>query len=145
MQLLVCPWEISGGTSGGSVSRCLARIILTWISFHSNPPPGGGHLFGAICVSLCVSVCVRVHIHSHWAVHADIHVGYVCVFVGLHANTFWCVCAGVFSDYSNSSDSHWPRKITQLTSCIDTYRCMEMTIYLYIIYVLANKNTVFWI
>lgn len=32
-----------------------AHIVLTWISFHSNPPPGGGHLFRAICVSLCAS------------------------------------------------------------------------------------------
>lgn len=32
-----------------------AHIVLTWISFHSNPPPGGEHLLRAICVSLCAS------------------------------------------------------------------------------------------
>lgn len=66
------------------------------------------HLEEGICSVQSVCLCVRQSAHTQSLGCARGHTCgiCVCVFVGLHANTFLCVCAGVFSDYSNSSDSH---------------------------------------
>lgn len=89
----------------------------------------------SLCASECTytvtGTCARAYM---WDVC-------VCVFVGLHANTFLCVCAGAFSDYSNRSDSHQPEKsLTRLPVLTLAYRCMVMIMYLQILHLLANKK-----
>lgn len=136
MQLVVCPWEISGGTSGGCGSRCPARIILTWISFHSNPPPGGGHLFSAISVSLCASECT----YTVTGTCARAYMWDMCVCLWDCMQTRFCACVQVHSVTIQIGLTHTdPEKsLTWLPVLTLAYRCVVTIMHLQIIHLLAK-------
>lgn len=138
-----CSWLFVHERSAGAPAEVAAADVPLASSLPGLVSTVTLHLEEGIYSVQSACLCVRQSAHTQSLGRARGHICgmCVCVFVGLHANTFLCVCAGAFSDYSNRSDSHQPEKsLTRLPVLTLAYRCVVMIMYLQILHLLANKK-----
>lgn len=103
-----CSWLFVHERSAGAPAEVAAADVPLASSLPGLVSTVTLHLEEGIYSVQSVCLCVRQSARTHSLGHARARICgiCVCVFVGLHANTFLCMCAGAFSDYSNRSDSH---------------------------------------